>query len=38
VASEIKTIQMNLFAKQKQTPRQRKQLYDYQRGRGRGIN
>ena len=26
---------MNLFTKQKQTHRRRKQIYDYQRGRGR---
>ena len=30
-------IQMNLFTKQKQTHRDRKQTYDYQRGKwGRG--
>ena len=29
---------MNLFTKQKQTHRFRKQTYDYQRGRGSGIN
>jgi len=28
----------NLFAKQKQTHRHRKQTYGYQRGRGRRIN
>ena len=33
---EKKMIQMSLFAKQ--TPRHRKQIYDCQRGRGRGIN
>ena len=27
-------IQMNLFAKQKQTHRHGKQIYDYQRGKG----
>ena len=30
-------IQMNLFTKQKQTHRHRKQIYSYQRGKG-GIN
>ena len=29
-------IQMNLFTKQKQTHRHRKQTYGYQRGKGRG--
>ena len=29
-------IQINLFTKQKQTYRHRKQTYDYQRGKGRG--
>ena len=29
-----KMIQMNLFTKQKQTHRQRKQIYVYQRGKG----
>ena len=29
---------MNLFAKQKQTHRHRKQTYGYQRGKGGGIN
>ena len=33
-----KMIQMNLFTKQKQTYRHRKQIYGYQMGRGRGIN
>ena len=28
---------MNLFARQKQTPRHRKQAYSYQRGREKGI-
>ena len=32
-----KLIQMNLFTKQKQTHRHRKQIYGYQRG-GRGVN
>ena len=32
-----KEIQMNLFPKQKETHRHRKQIYDYQRGKvGRG--
>ena len=31
-------IQMNLFTKQKQTQRHRKQIYGYQRGKGVGIN
>ena len=31
-----KMIQMNLFTKQKQTNRYRKQTYGYQRGKGRG--
>ena len=31
-----KMIQMNLFTKQKQTHKHRKQTYDYQRGKGRG--
>ena len=29
---------MNLFTKQKQTHRHRKQIYDYQRGMGGGVN
>ena len=29
---------MNLFTEEKQTHRHRKQAYDYQRGRGGGIN
>ena len=33
-----KMIQMNLFTKQKQTHRLRKQIYGYQRVRGVGIN
>ena len=34
-----KIIQMNLFTKQKQTHRYRKQTYGYQRGKGgRGIS
>ena len=34
-----KKIQMNLFTKQKQIHRHRKQVYGYQRGRwGKGIN
>ena len=33
-----KTVQMNLFMKQKQTHRHRKQTYGYQRGRGGGKN
>ena len=33
-----KGIQMNLFAKQKQIHRHRKQTYGFQRGEGRGIN
>ena len=35
---EKKMIQMNLFTKQKQTHRHRKQTYGYQRGRGGGTN
>ena len=31
-----KIIQMNLFTKQKQTHRHRKQIYGYQRGKVRG--
>ena len=32
-------VQLNLFIKQKQTHRHRKQIYDYQRGEvGGGIN
>ena len=31
-----KMIQMNLFTKQKQTHRHRKQIYDYQRGKWQG--
>ena len=31
-----KIIQMNLFTKQKQTHRHRKQIYGYQRGKGMG--
>ena len=31
-------IQMNLFTKQKQSHRHRKQTYGYQRGKGGGIN
>ena len=35
----LKRIQMNLFTKQKQTPRHKKQSYGYQRGRdGGGLN
>ena len=30
------TIQINLFTKQKQTHRHRKQIYGYQRGKGEG--
>ena len=30
-----KIIQMNLFTKQKQTHRYKKQTYDYQRGKGK---
>ena len=33
-----KIVKMNLFTKQKQTHRHRKQTYGYQRGRGGGIN
>ena len=33
-----KNIQMNLFSKQKQNYKYRKQTYGYQRGKGRGIN
>ena len=33
-----KMIQMNLFTKQKQTHRHRKQTYRYQRGEAGGIN
>ena len=32
----LKIIQMNLYTKQKQTHRHRKQTYGYQRGKGRG--
>ena len=32
-----KMVQMNLFSKQKQNHRCRKQSYTYQQGRGRGI-
>ena len=35
---DSKMIQMNLFAKQKQTHRHRKQTYGYQRGKEIGIN
>ena len=33
-----KMIQVNLFTKQKQTHRHRKQIYGYQQGNGGGIN
>ena len=33
-----KMIQMNLFTKQKQTHKRRKQSYGYQRGTGGGTN
>ena len=33
-----KIVKMNLFTKQKQTHRHRKQTISYQRGRGGGIN
>ena len=36
VESEKKTIQMNLFTKQKKTHRHRKQTYAYQKGKGQG--
>ena len=32
----LKIIQMNLFTKQKQTHRHRKQIYSYQRGQAEG--
>ena len=32
-----KMIQMNLFTKEKQTHKHRKQTYGYQRGRGGGV-
>ena len=33
-----KTIQMNLFAKQKKRHRHREQMYGYQGGKGGGMN
>ena len=34
ICGVLKIIQMNLFSKQKQTHRHRKQTYSYQRGKG----
>ena len=34
ICGVLKRIQMNLFSKQKQTHRHRKQTYSYQRGKG----
>ena len=38
VQTKKKKIQMNLFTKQKQTHRHRKQIYGNRRGKGGGIN
>jgi len=38
IYESLKIIQMNLFTKQKETHRHRKQAYGYQRGMKRGIS